>query len=77
MKEIYVPDKDLSLDESMMPWRRRLVFRQYLKNKRDKYGVMFYELCESDGMVLRVSIYFTLPRHLWITAKWSDRYRAN
>ena len=61
MREIYVPDKDLSLDESMMLWIGRLIFRQYIKNKKHKYGVKFYELCESDGIVLRVSIYPGVP----------------
>ena len=61
MREIYVPDKDLSLDVWMMLWRGRLIFRQYIKNKRHKYGVKFYELCESDGIVLRVSIYLGVP----------------
>ena len=32
--EIFMPPKELSLDESMMLWRGRLVFRQYIKNKR-------------------------------------------
>lgn len=34
MKEIHVPDKDISLDESMILWRGRLVFWQYLKSKK-------------------------------------------
>ena len=34
MREIYVPDKDLSLDESVIFWRGRLIFRQYIKNKK-------------------------------------------
>ena len=41
----------------MMLWRGRLIFRQYIKNKKHKHGVKFYELCESDGTVLRASIY--------------------
>ena len=41
----------------MVLWRGRLVFRQYIKNKKHKYGVKFYELCESDGIILRLSIY--------------------
>lgn len=57
MMEIYQPNRDLSIDESMMLWRGRLVFRQYIKNKRHKYGVKFYELCESGGLVLRARIY--------------------
>ena len=34
MKEIYVPDKDVSLDKSIMLRRGRLVFKQYIKNKK-------------------------------------------
>ena len=33
------------------------MFRQYIKNKRHKYGVKLYELCESNGIVLRISVY--------------------
>ena len=57
MTENYHRDRDLSIDESMMLWRGRLVFRQYIKNKRHKYGVKFYELCQSNGIVLRARIY--------------------
>ena len=40
MKKNYVPDKSLSIDESMMLWRGRLIFRQYIKNKKHKYGIV-------------------------------------
>ena len=33
MAELYVPGKDLSVDESMMLFRGRLVFRQFIKIK--------------------------------------------
>ena len=36
MAAIYCPDQHLSLDESMVLWRGRLLFRQYIKNKRHK-----------------------------------------
>ena len=51
---------------TMMLWKGRLVFRQYVKNKRHS-GIKFYELCESDGIVLKVKIYSgetTLDKHL-------------
>ncbi|XP_065653040.1 piggyBac transposable element-derived protein 4-like [Hydra vulgaris] len=67
MDNIYYPNKNISIDESMMLWKGRLVFRQYVKNKRHKYGIKFYELCESDGIVLKVKIYpgeTTLGKHL-------------
>ena len=41
----------------MVLWRGRLIFRQYIKNKRHKYGVKLYELCESTGIILWTSIY--------------------
>ena len=57
MNTIYIPDKDLSIDESMMLWRGRLVFRQYIKNNRHKYGIKLYELCESDVVIMKVRVY--------------------
>ncbi|XP_065667601.1 piggyBac transposable element-derived protein 4-like [Hydra vulgaris] len=51
MDNIYCPNKNISIDESMILWKGRLVFRQYVKNKRHKYGIKFYELCESDSIV--------------------------
>ena len=61
MATIYTPDRKVSIDESMMLWRGRLIFRQYIKNKKHKYGVKFYELCESDGIVMNVKIYSGEP----------------
>ena len=57
MQELYVPEQDLCIDESMVLWCGRLVFRQYIKNKSRKYGMKLYKLCESDGMILKVQIY--------------------
>ena len=56
MKKNYVPDKSLCIDESMMLWRGRLIFRQYIKNKKRKYGVKLYELCESNGLIIKIKI---------------------
>ncbi len=55
--EAYVPDKELSLDESLLLWRGRLMFRVYNQRKSAKYGVLFYELTTSDGYVLNIEIY--------------------
>lgn len=57
MEQIYYPGKNLSLDESMILWKGRLVFRQYIKNKRHKYGIKLYMLTEPDGLILRFLIY--------------------
>lgn len=53
----YLPSKDLSLDESLLLFRGRLSFRQYIKTKAAKYGIKFYELTTADGYVLNMIIY--------------------
>ncbi|KAL4083015.1 hypothetical protein QTP88_028345 [Uroleucon formosanum] len=57
MHDVYQPCKNLSLDESMVLWRGRLLFRQYIKNKRHKYGVKLYMLTENQGLVQQIMIY--------------------
>ncbi|XP_022159956.1 piggyBac transposable element-derived protein 4-like, partial [Myzus persicae] len=57
MKDIYEASENLSLDESMVLYRGRLVFRQYIKNKRHKYGIKLYMLTESGGLGHRIMIY--------------------
>jgi len=55
-KAIY-PDISLSLDESLLLHCGRLGFRQYIKGKKAKYGIKFYELCTPDGYVLNIDMY--------------------
>lgn len=57
MDEIYYPCRELSLDEGMVLWRGRLLFRQYIKGKRHKYGIKLYSLCEPHGIVLQFCVY--------------------
>lgn len=57
MRELYYPDKNLSLDESMVLWRGRLLFRQYISNKRHRYGLKLYMLTEPNGLILRFTVY--------------------
>lgn len=52
-----VPSESLSLDESLMLFRGRLSFRQYMKGKKAKYGVKFYSVCTTDGYLLNLRIY--------------------
>lgn len=38
MKNIYHPTREITIDESLMLWRGRLSFRQYMKSKASGYG---------------------------------------
>jgi len=54
-QSIYYPEKQI--DEAMVLWHGRLVFRQYIPGKRHKYGVKLYLLCESSGYVINAPVY--------------------
>lgn len=54
MSEVYYPEKILSLDESMVLWRGRLLFKQFIPNIR---RFKLYMLTEPCGLVLDCLIY--------------------
>lgn len=55
---IQSPIRVLAIDESMVLWRDRLVFRQFIHGKRHKYGIKMYVLTDSLGLVIKCIIYF-------------------
>nr|CAH7748743.1 unnamed protein product [Callosobruchus chinensis] len=57
IKSVYSPGQHLSIDEDMILWRGRLSFRQYIPNKRHKYGIKLYELTTDSGYILNIIIY--------------------
>ena len=56
-QSIYYPEKQLSIDEAMVLWCGRLVFRQYIPGKRHKYGVKLYLLYVFSGYVINALVY--------------------
>jgi len=57
MNNIYYPSKELSLDESIVLWRGRLIFRQYIQNKCHKYGVKLYMHTEPNSLIIKFAVY--------------------
>ncbi|KAG5874421.1 hypothetical protein JTB14_013761 [Gonioctena quinquepunctata] len=57
IKEIIMPERNLFLNEFIIPWRGRLSFRQYIKNKSHKYDLKLYVLTTHDGFVLNFDVY--------------------
>ncbi|CAB3254169.1 unnamed protein product [Arctia plantaginis] len=45
------------IDETMIPWKGRLNFRQYIKNKAHKYGIKLYKLCTPEGYTYSLMVY--------------------
>ncbi|XP_050465084.1 piggyBac transposable element-derived protein 4-like, partial [Cataglyphis hispanica] len=45
------------IDESIIPFRGRVVFKQYIKQKRHRYGVKVFKLCFKPGYTYNFEIY--------------------
>ncbi|XP_026819020.1 piggyBac transposable element-derived protein 4-like [Rhopalosiphum maidis] len=52
-----IPGENVVIDESMIPFRGRLIFRQYLPNKSSKYGIKLYKLCDSIGYTYKIIVH--------------------
>ncbi|XP_053402637.1 piggyBac transposable element-derived protein 4-like [Mercenaria mercenaria] len=56
--DAYAPDKELSIDESMIKFKGRIFFRQYMPAKPTKWGIKTFALCGSNtGYGLRFLIH--------------------
>ncbi|KAG8239099.1 hypothetical protein J437_LFUL011707 [Ladona fulva] len=51
------PGESIVTDESMVPWRGRLFFRQYLPGKSHKYGIKCYKLCRPESYTYNLQVY--------------------
>ncbi|KAF2349793.1 PiggyBac transposable element-derived protein, partial [Trinorchestia longiramus] len=54
---LYKSGPDVVIDESMMPFRGRVAFRQYIPGKSHKYGSKLYKLCTPSGYTLNLELY--------------------
>ena len=59
LKSLYLPGQNIAIDESLMLWRGRLFFRQYIPLKSSKFEIKSYELCESSSGYLWSFIIYT------------------
>lgn len=57
-QEIMTPERDVTIDESLMLFKGRLHWKQYIPLKRSRFGIKSFMLCESkSGYVYQFIIY--------------------
>ena len=54
---VYIPGSVITIDETMIPWQGRLLFKQYIPGKAHKYGVKIYKLAATNGYTWNYVIY--------------------
>lgn len=54
----YLPVRDIAIDESLIGWKGRLSWKQYIPSKRKRFGIKLFALCESiSGYIYNFIIY--------------------
>ena len=53
----YTPGPDIVIGESMLPFKGRLSWKQFIPSKRTRYGIKLFRLCAHNGYVLKNIIY--------------------
>ncbi|CAH1972612.1 unnamed protein product [Acanthoscelides obtectus] len=53
----YVPERDIAIDESLIGWKGRLGWKQYIPSKRKRFGIKLFALCETSGYMYNFIIY--------------------
>ncbi|KAF2893759.1 hypothetical protein ILUMI_12414 [Ignelater luminosus] len=56
-KEIMKLDIGIAVDESIVPFRGRLKFRQHLPLNKHKYGIKLFKLCDTNDYVHSMMVY--------------------
>ena len=54
---VHIPGAVVTIDETMIPWRGRLSFKQYIPGKAHKYGINMYKLAATNGYTWSYLIY--------------------
>ncbi|GFU84303.1 piggyBac transposable element-derived protein 4 [Trichonephila clavipes] len=58
-KSVYVPKSDISVDESLISYKSRLSWKQYIPQKRARFGIKLFQLCESESGYIWNSLIYT------------------
>ena len=56
-RKVCSPGKSHSLDDSLVLFKGRLSFKQYLNTKRARFGIKLYQLCTFNGILLDFIVY--------------------
>lgn len=56
-QNIMEPEEMMAVDETMVPFRGRLKFKQYIPGKAHKYGIKLFKLCGVNGYTYNMEVY--------------------
>ncbi|KAL0879584.1 hypothetical protein ABMA27_003312 [Loxostege sticticalis] len=51
-QNLFIPNQKLCVDESIVPFKGRLIIKQYLPNKRNRFGIKLFVFCDVDTKII-------------------------
>ncbi len=63
-EKYYYPSEHLSVDEVIVLFKGRVIFKQYIPKKHKRFGIKIYKLCDRKGYTYDMSVYLGKGRNL-------------
>jgi len=61
--KFYNPLEHLAVDEVIVKFKGRVIFRQYIPKKRKRFGIKIYKLCDKSGYMYDMRVYLGRDSH--------------
>jgi len=59
----YNPSEHLAVDEVIVKFKGRVIFRQYIQKKRKRFSIKIYKLCDESGYTYDMRVYLGRDSH--------------
>ena len=56
---MYIQERDISIDQSLLSWKGQLLWKQYIPNKRSQFGLKSFVLCKAKTGYVWKSVFST------------------
>ena len=60
--KFYNPSENLAIDEVIVSFKGRVIFKQYIPTKRKRFGIKIFKLCDSTGYTYDMKVYLGKDR---------------
>jgi hypothetical protein len=81
----YNPLENLAVDEVIVKFKGRVIFRQYIPKKRKCFGIKIYKPCDDSGYTYDMRVYLgkdshsatdDMPKHTQLSDVWLTELKA-
>ena len=60
--KFYNPSENLAVDEVIVSFKGRVIFKQYIPKKRKRFGIKLFKICDSTGYTYDMKVYLGKDR---------------